>query len=164
MTTVDNPLVSILMGSKSDLETLQPARDVLTEFGIAHEVKVLSAHRTPDALFAYVAQAETRGVEAFIAAAGGAAHLPGVVAAKTTLPVLGVPVPSTSLLGLDALLAIVQMPQGIPVATFAVGKAGAGNAALFAIAIMAAKRPELAKQLKAWRKAKAEKLLAEDVA
>ena len=163
MTTVANPLVSILMGSKSDLETLQPARDVLTEFGIAHEVKVLSAHRTPDALFAYVAAAETRGVEAFIAAAGGAAHLPGVVAAKTTLPVLGVPVPSTSLLGLDALLAIVQMPQGIPVATFAVGKAGAGNAALFAIAIMAGKRPELAARLKAWRVAKAEKLLAEDV-
>ena len=156
-------LVGILMGSKSDLETLQPARDVLTEFGIAHEVKVLSAHRTPEALFAYVDQAESRGLEVIIAAAGGAAHLPGVVAAKTTLPVLGVPIASTALLGLDALFAIVQMPQGIPVATFAIGKAGAGNAALFAIAIMASKRPELGARLKAWRKAKAEKLLAEDI-
>jgi 5-(carboxyamino)imidazole ribonucleotide mutase len=157
------PLVAILMGSKSDLETLAPAREVLNEFGIAHDVKVLSAHRTPDALFAYVAGAESRGTEVFIAAAGGAAHLPGVVAAKTTLPVLGVPIPSTSLLGLDALLAIVQMPKGIPVATFAVGKPGAGNAALFAIAIMAAKRPELAAKLVAWRKAQADKLLAEEI-
>jgi 5-(carboxyamino)imidazole ribonucleotide mutase len=160
---MSTPLVAIIMGSKSDLETLAPAREVLNEFGIAHEVKVLSAHRTPDALFAYVADAEDRGFEAFIAAAGGAAHLPGVIASKTTLPVLGVPVPSTSLLGLDALLAIVQMPQGIPVATFAVGKAGAGNAALFAIALLAAKRPELRAKLQAWRKAKAEKLLAEEV-
>jgi len=158
-----NPFVAIVMGSKSDLETLAPARELLTEFGIAHEVRVLSAHRTPDALFAYVADAEARGVEAFIAAAGGAAHLPGVVAAKTTVPVLGVPVPSTSLLGLDALLSIVQMPQGIPVATFAVGKAGAGNAALFAVALMAGKRPELRAKLQAWRKAKAEKLLAEQI-
>jgi 5-(carboxyamino)imidazole ribonucleotide mutase len=156
-------LVGILMGSKSDLETLKPARDVLTEFGIAHEVKVLSAHRTPDALFAYVETAESRGLEVIIAAAGGAAHLPGVIAAKTTLPVLGVPIASTALLGLDALLSIVQMPQGIPVATFAVGKAGAGNAALFAIAIMSGKRPELATQIKVWRKAKAEKLLAEEI-
>lgn len=157
------PLVAIIMGSKNDLKTLAPARAVLTEFGISHEVKVLSAHRTPDALFAYIESAEARGVEAIIGAAGGAAHLPGVIAAKTTLPVLGVPVPSTSLLGLDALLAIVQMPQGIPVATFAIGEAGAGNAALFAIAIMAAKRPELREKLKAWRKAKAEKLLAEEI-
>jgi 5-(carboxyamino)imidazole ribonucleotide mutase len=157
------PLVAIIMGSKNDLETLAPAREVLKEFGIAHEVKVLSAHRTPEALFAYIAQAETNGVEVFIGAAGGAAHLPGVIASKTTLPVLGVPVPSTSLLGLDALLAIVQMPQGIPVATFAVGKAGAGNAALFAVALMAGKRPELREKLKAWRKAKAEKLLAETI-
>ena len=156
-------LVGILMGSKSDLETLRPARDVLTEFGIAHEVKVLSAHRTPDALFAYVDGAEARGLEVIIAAAGGAAHLPGVIAAKTTLPVLGVPIASTALLGLDALLSIVQMPQGIPVATFAVGKAGAGNAALFAIAIMAGKRPELGTQLKAWRKAKAAALLAQEI-
>ncbi len=160
---MSNPLVAIIMGSKNDLETLAPAREVLKEFGIAHEVKVLSAHRTPDALFAYIEQAEANGLEVFIGAAGGAAHLPGVIASKTTLPVLGVPIPSTSLLGLDALLAIVQMPQGIPVATFAVGKPGAGNAALFAIAVMAAKRPELAQKLKAWRKAKAEKLLAETI-
>lgn len=158
-----NPLVAIIMGSKNDLETLTPAREVLNEFGIAHDVKVLSAHRTPEALFAYIEKAEANGVEVFIGAAGGAAHLPGVIASKTTLPVLGVPIPSTSLLGLDALLAIVQMPQGIPVATFAVGKAGAGNAALFAIALMAGKRPELREKLKAWRKAKAEKLLAEEI-
>src|SRR5580698_9391194 len=129
------PLVSILMGSKSDLDVMQPARDALSELGVEH----------------------------FIAGAGGAAHLPGVVAAKTTLPVLGVPIPSGHLLGLDALLAIVQMPKGIPVATFAVGKAGAGNAALFAVAILAGKRPELAQKLKTWRKAQADKLIAESV-
>jgi 5-(carboxyamino)imidazole ribonucleotide mutase len=157
------PLVSILMGSKSDLEVMQPARDALTELGVAHEVRVLSAHRTPDALFAYLADAESRGVEVFIAGAGGAAHLPGVVAAKTTRPVLGVPIPSGHLLGLDSLLAIVQMPKGIPVATFAVGKAGAGNAGLFAIAILAGKRPELASKLGEWRKGQAEKLLKESV-
>jgi 5-(carboxyamino)imidazole ribonucleotide mutase len=157
------PLVSILMGSKSDLEVMQPARDALTELGVAHEVRVLSAHRTPDALFAYLADAEGRGVEIFIAGAGGAAHLPGVCAAKTTRPVLGVPIPSGHLLGLDALLAIVQMPKGIPVATFAVGKAGAGNAGLFAVAILAGKRPDLADKLAAWRKGQAEKLLRESV-
>ena len=151
------------MGSKSDLEMLQPARDALTDMGVAHEVRVLSAHRTPDALFAYVADAEKRGVEVFIAAAGGAAHLPGVVAAKTTRPVLGVPIPSGHLAGFDALLAIVQMPKGIPVATFAVGKAGAGNAALFAVAILAGKRPELGTKLVDWRKAQADKLLKESV-
>jgi 5-(carboxyamino)imidazole ribonucleotide mutase len=157
------PLVSIIMGSKSDLELMQAARDVLIEFKVAHEVRVLSAHRTPDALFAYLGEAAASGVEVFIAGAGGAAHLPGVVAAKTTLPVLGVPIPSGHLLGLDALLAIVQMPKGVPVATFAVGKAGAGNAALFALAILAGKRPELARSLAAWRKAQADKLIAESV-
>ncbi len=157
------PLVSILMGSKSDLDAMKPARDVLTEHGVEHEVRVLSAHRTPDALFDYIASATERGVEVFIAGAGGAAHLPGVVAAKTTLPVLGVPIPSGHLLGLDALLAIVQMPKGIPVATFAVGSAGAGNAALFAIAILSSKRPELGQKLIAWRKAQADKLLKESV-
>jgi 5-(carboxyamino)imidazole ribonucleotide mutase len=156
-------LVSILMGSKSDLEVMQPARDALNDLGVPHEVRVLSAHRTPDALFAYVAEAEARGVEVFIAGAGGAAHLPGVIAAKTTLPVLGVPIPSGHLLGLDALLAIVQMPKGIPVATFAVGKAGAGNAGLFAVTLVAAKRPELRQKLIAWRKGQAEKLLKESV-
>jgi 5-(carboxyamino)imidazole ribonucleotide mutase len=158
-----SPLVSILMGSKSDLDVMQGARDALNELGVPHEVRVLSAHRTPDALFAYVAEAPGRGVEVFIAGAGGAAHLPGVVAAKTTLPVLGVPIPSGHLLGLDAMLAIVQMPKGIPVATFAVGKAGAGNAALFAVAILAGKRPPLAQELASWRKAQAEKLLKESV-
>jgi 5-(carboxyamino)imidazole ribonucleotide mutase len=156
-------LVSILMGSKSDLEVMQPARDALNDLGVPHEVRVLSAHRTPDALFAYVAEAEARGVEVFIAGAGGAAHLPGVIAAKTTVPVLGVPIPSGHLLGLDALLAIVQMPKGIPVATFAVGKAGAGNAGLFAVAVVAAKRPELRQKLISWRKGQADKLLKESV-
>lgn len=160
---MSSPLVSIVMGSKSDLEIMQAARDALVELKVAHEVRVLSAHRTPDALFAYIADASARGVEVFIAGAGGAAHLPGVVAAKTTLPVLGVPIPSGHLLGLDALLAIVQMPKGVPVATFAVGKAGAGNAGLFAVAILAAKRPELAASLGAWRKAQADKLLADSV-
>jgi 5-(carboxyamino)imidazole ribonucleotide mutase len=157
------PLVSILMGSKSDLETLAPARALLDELGVAHEVRVLSAHRTPDALFSYVADAEQRGVQCFIAAAGGAAHLPGVIAAKTALPVLGVPVPSSSLLGLDALLAIVQMPKGIPVATFAIGQAGAGNAALFAVAILAGSRPELGTKLRAWREKQAAKILQDSV-
>jgi 5-(carboxyamino)imidazole ribonucleotide mutase len=157
------PLVSILMGSRSDLEVMQPARAVLTELGVQHEVRVLSAHRTPDALFEYIRSAASRGVEVFIAGAGGAAHLPGVVASKTTLPVLGVPIPSGHLQGFDALLAIVQMPKGIPVATFAVGEAGAGNAALFAVAILAGKRPELAKRLEDRRKAQAEKLLSESV-
>ncbi len=160
---MSSSLVSILMGSKSDLEVMQPARDALSELGVPHEVRVLSAHRTPDALFAYVAEAEARGIEVFIAGAGGAAHLPGVVAAKTTLPVLGVPIPSGHLLGLDALLAIVQMPKGIPVATFAVGKAGAGNAGLFAVALLAAKRPDLRQKLAAWRKGQADKLLKESV-
>jgi 5-(carboxyamino)imidazole ribonucleotide mutase len=157
------PLVSILMGSKSDLDMMQPARDALAELGVEHEVRVLSAHRTPDALFAYVQDAEARGIEVFIAGAGGAAHLPGVVAAKTTRPVLGVPIPSGHLLGLDALLAIVQMPKGIPVATFAVGKAGAGNAGLFAVAILAGKSPDLASKLASWRRTQAEKLLKESV-
>jgi len=158
-----SPLVSILMGSKSDLEVMQGARDALTEMGVEHEVRVLSAHRTPDALFEYVAGAPPRGIEVFIAGAGGAAHLPGVIASKTTLPVLGVPIPSGHLLGLDALLAIVQMPKGVPVATFAVGKGGAANAALFAVAILAGKRPELAEKLALWRKAQADKLIRESV-
>ncbi len=157
------PLVSILMGSKTDLDVMQSARDTLNDLGVSHEVRVLSAHRTPDALFEYLGGAATRGVEVFIAGAGGAAHLPGVVASKTTLPVLGVPIPSGHLMGLDALLAIVQMPKGIPVATFAVGKAGAGNAALFAVAILAGKRPELGQKLTAWRKAQADRLVAESV-
>src|SRR5579863_9766544 len=151
------------MGSKNDLEVLETARGLLKELGIVHDTRVLSAHRTPDALFAYVAQAESRSVEVFIAGAGGAAHLPGVIAAKTLRPVLGVPIPSGHLLGLDALLAIVQMPKGIPVATFAVGKAGAGNAGLFAAAILAGKRPDLAERLAGLRKSQAEAVLKDSV-
>jgi 5-(carboxyamino)imidazole ribonucleotide mutase len=158
-----SPLVSILMGSKNDLEVLQSAREVLDSFGVGYETRVLSAHRTPDALFAYVADAEKRGVEVFIAGAGGAAHLPGIVAAKTSRPVLGVPIASTPLLGLDALLSILQMPKGTPVATFAVGKAGAGNAAIFAVMILGQKRPELQAKLVAHKQEQAKTLAAAQV-
>jgi 5-(carboxyamino)imidazole ribonucleotide mutase len=158
-----SPLVAILMGSKNDLEVLNEARVVFDSFAVPHEVRVLSAHRSPDALFAYVADAERRGVEVFLAAAGGAAHLPGVVAAKTLRPVLGVPIASTALLGLDALLAIVQMPKGVPVATFAVGKAGAANAAIFATMILGQKRPELAAKVAAQREQSAKALEAAQV-
>jgi 5-(carboxyamino)imidazole ribonucleotide mutase len=156
-------LVSILMGSKTDLDVLASARELLDSFGVAHETRVLSAHRTPDALFAYVEDAAKRGVEVFIAGAGGAAHLPGVVAAKTLRPVLGVPIASTALLGLDALLAIVQMPKGVPVATFAVGKAGAANAAIFAVMILGQKRPELVAKLAEHRREQAKALEAAQV-
>jgi 5-(carboxyamino)imidazole ribonucleotide mutase len=151
------------MGSKTDLDVLTAAREVLDSFAVPHEVRVLSAHRTPDALSAYVEDADRRGVEVFIAGAGGAAHLPGVVAAKTLRPVLGVPIPSTALLGMDALLSIVQMPKGIPVATFAVGKAGAGNAAIFAVMILGQKRPELVAKLAAQRLDQAKALVAAQV-
>ncbi len=127
------PLVGIVMGSDSDWPVMQAAAQVLEEFGVAHEARVVSAHRTPDLLFEYAATARGRGLRAIIAGAGGAAHLPGMLAAKTPLPVLGVPVPSKHLKGLDSLLSIVQMPRGIPVATFAIGEAGAANAALFAV-------------------------------
>src|SRR5690606_25838040 len=131
------PLVGIIMGSKSDWDTLAPAAELLTQLGIPHEVRVVSAHRTPDLLFEYAGSAESRGLVAIIAGAGGAAHLPGMAAAKTRVPVLGVPVQSRTLNGLDSLLSIVQMPRGVPVATFAIGVAGAANAALFAAAIVA---------------------------
>ncbi len=157
-----NPLVGIIMGSKTDLETLKGAVDVLKEFGIGYEVRVLSAHRTPEMVIEWAQSAEQRGLEVLIAAAGGAAHLPGVVAAKTVLPVLGVPVPSTTLGGADALLSIVQMPKGIPVGTLAIGKPGAGNAALLAIAILSGKRPELRERLRAWRKKRADEVLESD--
>lgn len=146
-----NPLVGIIMGSKTDLDTLQGAVEVLKEFGIDHEVRVLSAHRTPEQVLEWSSSAEQRGLEVLIAAAGGAAHLPGVVAAKTVLPVLGVPVASTTLGGADALLSIVQMPKGIPVATFAIGAAGAANAALFAVAMLAVNDPALRAKLDAFR-------------
>ena len=150
MTSVE-PLVGIAMGSASDLATLQPAADLLEQFGVAHELRVLSAHRTPDAMTAYAREAVARGLKVLIAGAGGAAHLPGMLAAKTVVPVLGVPVPSRYLRGEDSLLSIVQMPKGIPVATFAIGEAGAANAALFAAALLAASDPALARRLAALR-------------
>src|SRR5947209_17180381 len=154
----ERALVGIVMGSKTDLDTLQGAVDVLVEFGIPHEIRILSAHRTPEKVLEWSQTAEQRGIEVLIAAAGGAAHLPGVVAAKTVLPVLGVPVASTTLGGMDALLSIVQMPKGIPVGTLAIGKAGAANAALLAVAIMAGKRPDLREKLRAWRKKRADEV------
>jgi 5-(carboxyamino)imidazole ribonucleotide mutase len=157
----DKPLVGILMGSKSDWETMKNTSDTLTRFGVAHECRVLSAHRTPVELTRYVDAAEGRGMEVIVAGAGGAAHLPGIVAAHTTLPVLGVPVESVSLKGLDSLLSIVQMPGGIPVATLAIGKPGATNAALLAVAILAAQRPELREKLRDFRREQAKKVLSE---
>jgi 5-(carboxyamino)imidazole ribonucleotide mutase len=141
------PLVGIIMGSSSDWETMSAAADTLTGLGIAHETRVVSAHRTPDLLFEYASGAAARGLEVLIAGAGGAAHLPGMTAAKTSLPVLGVPMPSRTLNGIDSLLSIVQMPAGVPVATFAIGSAGATNAALFAAALLAPRYPEIAKSL-----------------
>ena len=159
--TDQDPLVSIIMGSRSDWETMRQAEETLTRFEVPHEVRVLSAHRTPGPLVEYVEQAERRGVEVFIAAAGGAAHLAGVVAAHTTLPVLGVPMQSAALNGLDSLLSTVQMPAGIPVATLAIGKSGATNSALFAIAILANKRPELRDRLRGFRQEQAQRILGE---
>jgi 5-(carboxyamino)imidazole ribonucleotide mutase len=152
-------LVAIVMGSKSDYEVLLPAIEILRALEIPCEARVLSAHRTPDQLFEYVATAPERGVQVFIAAAGGAAHLAGVMAAKTLLPVLGVPVVATPLNGLDSLLSMVQMPRGIPVATLAIGKPGAANAALFAAAILALNDHALRNRLAAWRAARAQEVL-----
>ncbi len=143
--------IGIVMGSSSDWDTMAPAADILTEFGVAFECRVVSAHRMPDDLFAYADTAKERGLQAIIAGAGGAAHLPGMLAAKTTVPVLGVPVASKHLNGVDSLHSIVQMPRGIPVATFAIGTAGAANAALFAVAMMANHSPDLAAALAAFR-------------
>jgi 5-(carboxyamino)imidazole ribonucleotide mutase len=153
-------LVSVIMGSKSDWESMAHAVETLEKLGVPCEARVLSAHRTPDQLFAYLADVEGRGVEVYIAAAGGAAHLAGVIAAKTLLPVLGVPMES-KLQGLDSLLSMVQMPAGIPVGTLAIGKAGAINAALFAIAILAAKHPQYREVLRKYRQEQAKKVLAE---
>jgi len=161
MNESSRPLVAILVGSKSDWETMRHADEMLTRFGVEHESRVLSAHRTPMETTDYVARAETRGVEVFIAAAGGAAHLAGTVAAHTLLPVLGVPIESSALKGLDALLATVQMPGGVPVATLAIGKAGAVNAALLAVSVLAGSRPELKEKLKAFRQEQKEKVLKE---
>jgi 5-(carboxyamino)imidazole ribonucleotide mutase len=147
----ENPLVAIIMGSTSDWETMRNASDVLTDFGVAHETKVVSAHRTPDLLFEFAKSAEARGIEVIIAGAGGAAHLPGMTASQTVLPVLGVPIQSKALSGMDSLLSIVQMPAGIPVGTLAIGAAGAKNAALLAVSILANSRPELREKLKKFR-------------
>jgi 5-(carboxyamino)imidazole ribonucleotide mutase len=157
----EKPLVGILLGSKSDWETMKAASETLARFGVAHESRVLSAHRTPDATASYVKAAEARGLEVLIAAAGMAAHLAGAVAAQTVLPVLGVPMEGGALKGLDALLATVQMPGGVPVGTLAIGKAGAGNAALLAVAILANKRPELRDKLRAFREEQAARVLGE---
>ena len=154
-------LVAVIMGSKSDWETMRAADEVLTQFGVPHECKVMSAHRTPAYTMDYVSGAESRGVEVIIAAAGGAAHLAGVAAAHTVLPVLGVPMESASLKGMDSLLSTVQMPGGIPVGTLAIGKPGATNAALLAVAILANQRPDLRKRLHAFREEQARKIMKE---
>jgi 5-(carboxyamino)imidazole ribonucleotide mutase len=153
------PLVSIVMGSASDWDVMQHAVAVLDEFHIAHEAKVVSAHRTPDLMFQFAEEAKARGIKCIIAGAGGAAHLPGMIAAKTTLPVLGVPVNSKHLQGLDSLLSIVQMPKGVPVATFAIGQAGAANAGLFAVALLAVTNSELSAQLNEYRRKQTESVL-----
>ena len=145
------PVVGVVMGSSSDWETLQHATQILAEFGVPHEARVVSAHRMPDDMFAYAEAAAGRGLRAIIAGAGGAAHLPGMLAAKTLVPVLGVPVASRHLQGVDSLHSIVQMPKGVPVATFAIGAAGAANAALFAVALLAHDDAALREQLRAWR-------------
>jgi 5-(carboxyamino)imidazole ribonucleotide mutase len=147
----NTPVIGVLMGSSSDWDTMQHAVQILQQFGVAHETLVVSAHRMPDDLFAYAEEAAGRGLLAIIAGAGGAAHLPGMLAAKTTLPVLGVPVASKHLNGVDSLHSIVQMPKGVPVATFAIGNAGAANAALFAVAMLATHDTTLAEQLRAYR-------------
>jgi 5-(carboxyamino)imidazole ribonucleotide mutase len=161
MSPPTKPLVGIIMGSTSDWETLESAAQTLEALKIPHEVKVVSAHRTPDLLFEYASSARGRGIEVIIAGAGGAAHLPGMAAAKTTLPVLGVPVKSKTLNGIDSLLSIVQMPAGIPVGTLAIGNAGATNAALLAASILGNKYPEFAKGVDDFRRAQTDKVLAQ---
>jgi 5-(carboxyamino)imidazole ribonucleotide mutase len=148
--------VGVVMGSSSDWDTMQHAVDILKQFGVAHEARVVSAHRMPDDMFAYAESAGPRGLKAIVAGAGGAAHLPGMLAAKTPVPVLGVPVQSKALSGVDSLHSIVQMPKGVPVATFAIGAAGAANAALFAVAMLANEDPALLKKLQAFRAAQTE--------
>ncbi|MBO1436348.1 5-(carboxyamino)imidazole ribonucleotide mutase [Meiothermus sp. CFH 77666] len=155
------PLVGIIMGSRSDWETMQHSAQTLEQLQIPYEVRVVSAHRTPDLLFEYAEQAEARGLEVIIAGAGGAAHLPGMTAAKTSLPVLGVPVESKTLKGLDSLLSIVQMPAGVPVGTLAIGRAGAVNAALLAASILGNKYPQCKRALEAYRKTQTESVLAD---
>lgn len=155
----DKPLVGVIMGSKSDWETMQRTSELLTALGVAHERRIVSAHRTPDWMAEYAKTAADRGLEVIIAAAGGAAHLPGMIAAHTTLPVLGVPIKSSILNGVDSLLSIVQMPAGVPVATLAIGNAGAANAALFAASILGNKYPEIRQHLEAWRREQTDSVL-----
>ena len=157
----ESPLVAIIMGSKSDWETMREAARILTEFEVPHESRVVSAHRTPDLMASFAKDAEARGFEVIIAGAGGAAHLPGMTAAHTVLPVIGVPVESRALKGMDSLLSIVQMPAGIPVATVAIGVAGAKNAALLAISMLANSRPDLRRKLHHFRDQQRDKVLAE---
>lgn len=157
----ETPLVGIIMGSRSDWPTLQKAAEVLEELGVPHERRVVSAHRTPDRMREYARTAEERGIEVIVAGAGGAAHLPGMVAAHSVLPVLGVPVQSKALSGLDSLLSIVQMPGGVPVGTLAIGESGARNAGLLAAAILATSRPQLRERLRAWREAQTRAVLDE---
>ncbi len=159
MASGSEPLVGVVMGSRSDWDTMQHAADTLSRLGVPHEVRVVSAHRTPDLLFHYAEQAAARGLRAIIAGAGGAAHLPGMLAAKTSVPVLGVPVQSHALNGMDSLLSIVQMPAGIPVATFAIGKAGAINTALFAAALLQPTHPAVAAALADYRAAQTQTVL-----
>jgi 5-(carboxyamino)imidazole ribonucleotide mutase len=158
---MSEPLVGVIMGSRTDWETMQHAVDTLRALDVPHEVRVVSAHRTPDLLFEYASGAESRGIRVIIAGAGGAAHLPGMTASKTTLPVLGVPVQSRALQGMDSLLSIVQMPAGIPVGTLAIGRAGAINAALLAGAILGGSDALILERLKAWRKARTDSVLAD---
>jgi len=158
---IEKPLVGIVMGSKSDYETLAPAVEILREFAVPHEARVVSAHRTPDLLFEYASQAEARGLRVIIAGAGGAAHLPGMMAAKTLVPVLGVPIPATMLQGVDSLLSIVQMPKGVPVGTLAIGRPGAANAALLAVEILATTDAELRERLRTWRETRSKEVLAQ---
>ena len=157
------PLISVVMGSKSDWDVMQHATAILDEFHITYEAKVISAHRTPDLMFQFAGEASGRGIQCIIAGAGGAAHLPGMIAAKTTIPVLGVPVNSKHLQGLDSLLSIVQMPKGVPVATFAIGEAGATNAALFAIELLAVNNRMLSTQLNEYRQKQAESVIAAEL-
>jgi 5-(carboxyamino)imidazole ribonucleotide mutase len=163
MASGESPLVGVVMGSKSDWEYMTAAAEAMTELEVIHEVKVMSAHRTPDLVLEYAAGAKARGLRVIIAGAGGAAHLAGVIAAKTTLPVIGVPMPTTSLNGIDSLLSIVQMPRGVPVATMAIGRAGAANAGLFAAAIIALGDHALGERLEHWRAARVKELLEEKI-
>lgn len=160
---INKTLVAVIMGSKSDWETMRHADEMLTNFGIGHECRIVSAHRTPALMAEFAAAAEARGIEVIIAGAGGSAHLPGMVAAQTLIPVLGVPVESHALKGMDSLLSIVQMPGGIPVGTLAIGKAGATNAALLAVAILANSRPELRERLRQFRKEQTSKVLNDEL-